>query len=264
MRMSESVKEITVALIAAQKEIVPVKRDKTNPFFKSSYVGLDTVLPEALRILNGHDLALIQTVGGAEGGGTTLSTTILHSSGEWISDTQPLLLSKEDPQGQGSAITYARRYGLMSALGIVAEDDDDANRTVAAPPARTAPRKAAPKRADAAPPVDAYERKARELEAGERKAAAPKAARDIERSTEPQHKLIRSLVGKMFDGDERAQVSCIAVINAHAVNDAATEIHLTPLSKGEASAMIDELQKMQQAEPQPKLEPVGADPARDA
>ena len=136
MRMSESIKEITVALIAAQSELPKLSKDKINPFFKSRYVSLDTVMPEALKILNKNGMALTQTVGTAEDGGSTLSTTILHSSGEWISDTQPLLLVKPDPQGQGSAITYARRYGLMAMLGLVADDDDDG---AAASPRDSAP-----------------------------------------------------------------------------------------------------------------------------
>ncbi|KKN03813.1 hypothetical protein LCGC14_1103860 [marine sediment metagenome] len=262
MRMSESIKEITVALIAAQSELPTIIKDKLakGDKFSYRYVSLDTVMPEALAILNKNGMALTQTVGTAEGGGTTLSTTILHSSGEWISDTQPLLLVKLDPQGQGSAITYARRYGLMAMLGLVADDDDDgaaASPRDTAPQSRTQSRQRPQERADAAPLIDAYERKARELEKGEQQVR-----REIERSSKEQHKFIRSLVGKMFDGDEQAQVSCIAVINAHAVNDAVTEIHLTPLSKGEASAMIDGLQKMQRTEPQPKLEPlpVAGDP----
>ena len=139
-RMSESIKALVPALIAMQGDIVPLKRDKTNPFFKSSYVGLESVLPAALSVANKHDIAIIQTVGTAPDGATTLSTTLLHTSGEWLSDTQPLLLTKADPQGQGSAITYARRYGVMAALGIVGEEDDDGN--AASPPVKrpSAPR----------------------------------------------------------------------------------------------------------------------------
>ena len=262
--MSPSIGELATALIAVQGELPKVKKGKVNPFFKRAYAGLETVMPAVLEVLSAHDLAVLQTIGGDGQGGTTLSTTLLHKSGEWVSDTQPLMLTKPDPQSQGSAITYGRRYAVMSLLGLVADDDDDGNAASprdSAPVQRTQPRQAAPKRADASPPIDAYERKARELEKGERQAE-----QEIQRSSKEQHGFIRSLVEAMFGGDAQAEVSCIAAINAHAVNDAATEIHLIPLSKGEASAMIDALQKMQQAEPQPKLEPVGADPgpARDA
>ena len=156
MRMSESVKELATALIAVQAELPTITKDKVakGEKFSYAYVGLDTVMPEALAILNKHGLALTQTVGTAEdGNGTTLTTTLLHKSGEWLTDTQPLLLSKQDPQGQGSAITYARRYGVMSALGMVADEDDDGQRGARAGPrtrqAQTpakAKAKAAPKR----------------------------------------------------------------------------------------------------------------------
>lgn len=126
-QQSESIATLAKALVGAQKELVPVKRDKENPYFHSRYVGLDTVMPMALELLNRHGLALVQTVGNGTEHGTTLTTMLVHESGEYIADTQPLLLVKADPQGQGSAITYARRYGLMSMLGIVAEDDDDGN-----------------------------------------------------------------------------------------------------------------------------------------
>ena len=127
MKMSDSIKELAVALIAVQAELPTITKDKlvTGDKFSYSYVGLETVMPEALAILNKHGLALTQTPGTAEDGGTTLTTMLLHKSGEWLTDTQPLLLSKLDAQGQGSAITYARRYGVMAMLGIVAEEDDD-------------------------------------------------------------------------------------------------------------------------------------------
>ena len=162
MRMSESVKEITLALIAAQSELPTIIKDKLakGEKFSYKYVSLDTVMPEALKILNKNGMALVQTVGGADGSGTTLSTTILHSSGEWISDTQPLLLVKPDPQGQGSAITYARRYGLMAMLGLVADDDDDGEASSPRDSASQAPphpRQQRQERDGAAPPIDAYE-----------------------------------------------------------------------------------------------------------
>ena len=126
--MSASVKELATALIAVQADLPTITKDRLakGEKFSYAYVGLDTVMPEALAILNKNGLALTQTVGTAEDGtGTTLSTMLLHKSGEWLSDTQPLLLARQDPQGQGSAITYARRYGVMAALGMVADEDDD-------------------------------------------------------------------------------------------------------------------------------------------
>lgn len=128
MAMSPSIENLAVALIAAQTSLPKVPKDKTNPFFGSSYAGLDTVLPAALGVLTSHGLGLVQSVGEDSQGNTTLTTVLMHKSGEWYADTQPLLLVKADPQGQGSAITYARRYAVMSLLGLVAEEDDDGNK----------------------------------------------------------------------------------------------------------------------------------------
>lgn len=136
MNHSDSIKELGAALIAVQAEIVPMKKDKENPYFHSKYVGLDTVMPAALELLNKHGLAVTQMVDNGVDSGS-LTTMLIHSSGEWLSATQPLLLAQASPQGQGSAITYARRYSIMSMLGIVAEEDDDAN--AASAPKRTPP-----------------------------------------------------------------------------------------------------------------------------
>src|SRR3990167_1618070 len=125
--MSPSIQNLAVALVAAQTDLPKLAKDKENPFFHSKYAGLDTVLPAALKVLSAHGIALLQSVGQDGHGGSTLTTMLMHQSGEWVRDTQPLLLVKNDPQGQGSAITYARRYAVMSMLGLVAEEDDDGN-----------------------------------------------------------------------------------------------------------------------------------------
>ena len=226
MRMSNSIKELATALVKAQQEIAPVKKDKVNPFFKSSYVGLESVMPEALRVLNKHGLALTQTVGTAEDGSTNLSTTILHTSGEWLTDSQPLLLVKPDPQGQGSAITYARRYGVMSALGIVGEEDDDGNK--ASPRVAQTDRPAPPKPRRTAPDP-----------------------RNNGKANSNQISIIMRLLEKQHGGDERAQVETIKKINPHAVNETGTALVFGPLTQDEAGDLIIELQKKRQ-EPDPE------------
>ena len=151
--MSPTIGELATALAAAQAELPAVLKDKTakGEKFSYRYVGLDTVMPAALKVLSKHSLAVVQPVGHGQDGDTTLTTMLLHKSGEWIADTQRLLLVKADPQGQGSAITYARRYGLMAMIGLVADDDDDAQAAMARPdasqerPAARTPR-AAPER----------------------------------------------------------------------------------------------------------------------
>ena len=126
LNSSESTVEITKSLVAVQKAMVPVKKSADNPFFHSKYAPLDKVAPQALKLLGENDIAVIQPVTHIDGT-SALSTCLLHTSGEYIVSTQPLILDKDNPQGQGSAITYARRYGLMSMIGMVADEDNDGN-----------------------------------------------------------------------------------------------------------------------------------------
>ena len=119
-------KEITKALLNAQKEFPTVKKEDKNPFFKSSYAGLPSVLEVVLPILNKCDLFLTQspiTAGDRIG----VKTIIMHSSGESIESEFTVNLAKNDPQGAGSAITYTRRYAIVSILGLNVDDDDDGN-----------------------------------------------------------------------------------------------------------------------------------------
>jgi hypothetical protein len=123
MEKSESIKQLTVALVKAQTEIKIVGKEAVNPFFKSKYADLPAIFKEYQRVFLKHGLVVTQI---PEGAG--LRTTLAHESGEWISGVAGLLLVKNDPQGQGSAITYMRRYAMASICGIVSsEDDDDGN-----------------------------------------------------------------------------------------------------------------------------------------
>lgn len=119
-------KEITKALLNAQKEFPTVKKEDTNPFFKSSYAGLPSVLEVVLPILNKHELLLSQSPI-TDGDRIGVETTIYHSSGESITSKFTVNLAKNDPQGAGSGITYCRRYALVSILGLNVDDDDDGN-----------------------------------------------------------------------------------------------------------------------------------------
>lgn len=126
MERSETIVELTKSLIKVQAEMPTVKKGETNPFFKSKYADLKSVLVALLPLLTKNGLAISQQVSNIDGQ-TALTTTLLHESGEFISATRPLLMPKEDPQGQGSAITYARRYDAMSIIGMIADNDDDGN-----------------------------------------------------------------------------------------------------------------------------------------
>jgi hypothetical protein len=131
MARSQEINELAAALVAAQAEFSAVPKGSNNPFFKSKYAALPDVVASASPVLAKHGLAVTQGISLTEGinGGfvDTLTTSVIHKSGQFIEDTMLLHLPKNDPQGQGSAVTYARRYAYMAILGLVADDDDDGN-----------------------------------------------------------------------------------------------------------------------------------------
>jgi len=130
MANSETINELASALVAAQAEFSAVPKGSSNPFFKSKYAALPDVVASASPVLAKHGLAVTQSitfVNGSQGPIDALNTTLLHKSGQFIEHAMILHLPKNDPQGQGSAVTYARRYAYMAILGLVADDDDDGN-----------------------------------------------------------------------------------------------------------------------------------------
>jgi hypothetical protein len=122
VNQSTTIGAIAAALAKAQAAFKPAVKDASNPFFKSKYCDLAGALDAVRDALSANGLALVQSTDA--GDKLVLHTTLLHSSGEWISGTYPITAVKTDPQGIGSAVTYARRYSLMALLGIAAEDDD--------------------------------------------------------------------------------------------------------------------------------------------
>ena len=122
---------LEAALVAAQAEMPKVRASGHNPHFHSTYVTLDDLLAAALPVLNRHGLALSQFPISENGGQPALLTILMHESGGTLQYVTPLLVGKQDMQALGSAITYARRYALASALGIAEGEDDDGNRAVA-------------------------------------------------------------------------------------------------------------------------------------
>jgi hypothetical protein len=121
--MSESIKEIAPALLKAQAAIKAAMKDATNPHFKSKYADLASIIDACKPALNAANITFLQGVCSADTG-VAVETMLLHTSGEWISTTLTLPVSKNDAQGVGSAITYGRRYGLQALTGVPAEDDD--------------------------------------------------------------------------------------------------------------------------------------------
>jgi hypothetical protein len=123
MKTSPSITTIAAVLPKAQAEIKGALKDATNPHFRSKYADLTSVIEACKAALNKHGITFLQPVRSGEDG-VIVETVLLHTSGEWISDELELPVSKNDAQGVGSAITYGRRYGLQSMVGIPAEDDD--------------------------------------------------------------------------------------------------------------------------------------------
>jgi len=129
---SPEINELAAALVAAQAEFGAVPKGATNPFFKSKYASLPDVVQHASPILAKHGLAISQHVTYDEMGRDALMTYLLHKSGQYIAYSMKLHLIKEDPQAQGSAITYARRYSYQAVLGLVTDEDDDGQRATQA------------------------------------------------------------------------------------------------------------------------------------
>lgn len=126
MKTSETIKEIVCALIPIQTHM-HVNKDGANPHFKSKFATLDNILETIKPILEGAGIVTLQSII-SEGRKLECTTRIFHESGEWIESTVAVEADKGSPQGFGSAITYARRYGIASALGIGLMDDDDGNK----------------------------------------------------------------------------------------------------------------------------------------
>ena len=127
MRTSESIAALSAAMATAQGEMKPAIKDATNPHFKSKYADLASVFEAVRAPFKNNGLSVWQELGNADGG-VTVTTRLVHKTGEWV-EFGPLYVpaGKQDAQGLGSAATYARRYGLASALGVCADEDDDGN-----------------------------------------------------------------------------------------------------------------------------------------
>lgn len=116
--------EIAKALVKAQKEFGPALKTSTNPHFRSRYADLSACVEAVIGALNSNGIALVQKTLPSDDG-VIVQTVFLHESGEMMDcGILQVPAAKQDPQGYGSALTYARRYSLMAACGIAPEDDD--------------------------------------------------------------------------------------------------------------------------------------------
>jgi len=123
MNKSDSLKELAGALCKAQEAMGGAAKGKANPFFKSKYADLGAVIQAIKEPFASNGLSYAQFP--IENDGRIgIETILMHSSGEWLSQSFTVQLTKQDAQGAGSAITYCRRYGLQAVAGIPSEDDD--------------------------------------------------------------------------------------------------------------------------------------------
>lgn len=130
-------KNLHEALLGVQRAaiLLDLPKSKTNPHFKNKYTPLDVVLGQVIPLLNNNGFLLIQSPSTLVNGVTTrgdntptLTTRFIYTpTGEELTDHMLLMPGREDPQGQGAAITYARRYAIMSILGLTSDEDDDGN-----------------------------------------------------------------------------------------------------------------------------------------
>jgi hypothetical protein len=120
MKTSETIVKIIPALLKCQQKIEAVSKTADNPFFHSKYADLNSLMDACKDILNSNDLLILQPIDC-----DSVETIVFHTSGEWVSSSTKIVAKTDtNPQDQGSAISYARRYGLQSMLFMSAEDDD--------------------------------------------------------------------------------------------------------------------------------------------
>ena len=128
MNKSESIVEISKAMAKFQAEVKQPFKDANNPFFKSKYVPLESVVESITSIAPKHGISFVQWASNDENGRVGVSTMIMHTSGEYI-EFDPVYMNadKNTAQGAGALISYLKRYSLSAVFGITSDQDDDGN-----------------------------------------------------------------------------------------------------------------------------------------
>lgn len=154
--MSPSLTHFAPAFVQVQMDLQPVVKNATNPHFENHFADLAAILAEAMPIITRHGFGLMQPPCTTPDGRLALLTMLIHKSGEFVSAVMPLYLAKNDPQGEGSAITYGRRYAACAILGIRTVDDDgnDGSNRSAPPPRHRQDRPQRGQREEAPPATD--------------------------------------------------------------------------------------------------------------
>lgn len=132
MKTSEEIKDIASAMSKAQAVMKAAHKDSTNPAYRSKYADFTAIWDACRGPLTTNGLTVWQDVQSTEGG-VSVTTRVVHASGQWVEFgplTVPLPQTKQDAHAVGSATSYAKRYALSAAVGVVADDDDDGNAAV--------------------------------------------------------------------------------------------------------------------------------------
>ena len=122
---SERLDELFSSLAKAQAEIDIAKTDAINPFYKSRYADLASVVKASRKSLTENNLSVIQRILTNDNGSMCLYTRLCHASGQWIESKMPINPNKNDIQSIGSYITYLKRYNYAAIVGVVTSDEDD-------------------------------------------------------------------------------------------------------------------------------------------
>jgi hypothetical protein len=141
MKMSENINELATALVVAQGLIQNPTKSVSNAFFKSKYADLAGVIDVCRPAFTEAGIAVIQAPSTTDDGSIAVTTTLVHTSGQWMSEQISMAIdpsAKNPAQAAGSLITYLRRYSL-SAFANVAQEDDDGNSLKVAEPSRIQP-----------------------------------------------------------------------------------------------------------------------------
>lgn len=126
---SQEIGELAAALASAQAELEPALKNAKNPMLKNRYADLASCYEACRKVLPQKGLAVSQICLPSEKGSVCVKTILMHTSGQWIASECTLEAQGNkgvnSAQAAGSAITYARRYGLSAIVGLVSDDDDD-------------------------------------------------------------------------------------------------------------------------------------------
>ncbi|GAA5785680.1 ERF family protein [Chitiniphilus shinanonensis] len=124
MQKSETFTKVAAAFVSAQRGVKIAIKNAVNPHLKNKYADLGAVQDACAQALEDNHLAVAQLPRSGGDDKLHLETVLIHESGEWLSSEIEMPLPKQDPQAYGSALTYARRYGLAAMMGVTQDDED--------------------------------------------------------------------------------------------------------------------------------------------